>query len=296
MKTKNKLTKGIATVCLSFLFCSAINSQDVLTLKNGEQVNVKVIEITDSEIKYRKSDNLQGPLRIVTKAEVFSIKYENGAKDVFNEEPVKTINNNTGPVRQIIIQQPAPVFNKFDKDSSDFAKIKPKQFGGPRIGLTYLTPGTSADYLSSEGKDWTLVQFGWQFEGRLFTVGNTQGLIEFIPLIGGVEKGLFIPSANLLLGVRHSNNIDRAIEFAIGPNLAVTRNYQRDVVIQPGVVIGLGFTFIKGNVNFPVNLAFIPSVASIHDVYDYSTNTSSSKKFETGMRISLLVGFNYRKK
>lgn len=301
-KQKNNLSKVVLTLGLSFTLFNAINAQDNITLKNGDEVKAKVIEINDTEIKYKNFDDKEGPTRILYRSEVFLIKYQNGTKDVFNNESVKTINNNTGPlyqnnsgpVKQVIVQQ-APIDNRFEKDSSDFAKTKPKRFGGPRVGVTYLSPGTSSDYLLSQGKQPVITQFGWQFEGRLFTVeGNTQGLIEFIPLIGGVEQGMFIPSASLLLGVRSGGK--NAFEFAIGPNLSASRDYKGDATVQPGVVIAVGTSFNKGNINFPVNLAFIPSVGSKHDFYDPISKTTSNKKFETGMRISLVVGFNYRKK
>lgn len=306
MKTQNNQTntfgKIVLTLGLSFTLFNLVKAQDNITLKNGDEVKAKVIEINETEVKFKNFDNQEGPTRIFFKSEVFSIKYQNGTKDVFNEAPIKTINNNTGPlyqnntgpVKQVIVQQ-APIDNRFDKDSSDFAKTKPKRFGGPRVGVTYISPGTTSDYLANEGKQPVITQFGWQFEGRLFTVdGNTQGLIEFIPLIGGVEQGLFIPSASLLLGVRSGGK--KAFEFAIGPNLSASRDYNGNATIQPGVVIAVGTSFNKGNINFPINLAFIPSVGSKHDIYDPISKTTSSKKFETGMRISLVVGFNYRKK
>jgi hypothetical protein len=299
MKTQNKqtnnLNKGLLTLCLSFIFCGAINAQDKMLLKNGEELDVKVTEVTSTEIKYKNFDNLTGPTRIVYRSEVFSVKYENGAKDVFATEAKKEVSNvEMVSHPQIIIQQPAEP-NKFEPDSSDFAKVKRKRFGGPRIGVTYISPGTSSDYLSSEGKQPVLTQFGWQFEGRLFTVeGNTQGIIEFIPLIGGVEQGMFIPSASLLIGIRGGEK--RMFEFAMGPNFSVTRDYKRDLTVQTGVVIAFGTSFKHGNINFPVNLAFVPSIGSKHDVYNADSNTYTKQSFQTGCRLSLVVGFNSRKK
>jgi hypothetical protein len=307
MKTQNKqsniLKKVFLALCISFLFCTVINAQDKITLKNGEEVNAKVIEINETEIKYKKSDNLEGPTRIFYKTDVFSIKYENGTKDVFSDEPVKTINNNTGPfyqnnsgpVKQVIVQKPLPIDNRFDKDSSDFAKVKHKRFDGPRVGVTYISQGTSADYLAGDNKQPLISQFGWQFEGRLFTIdGNTQGIVEFIPLIGGIEQGLFIPSASFLIGIRTGEK--RTYEFAVGPNFSVNRDYNKDLVMQPGVVIAFGTSFKSGNINFPVNIALIPSVGSKHDVKDPVTETWSTKNFQTGWRLSFVVGFNSRKK
>lgn len=64
--------------------CSAAFAQDVIVLKNGNEIKAKVIEITPTEIKYKKFDNLQGPTVVIVKSDVFMIKYENGTKDVIN--------------------------------------------------------------------------------------------------------------------------------------------------------------------------------------------------------------------
>jgi hypothetical protein len=44
---------------------------------------VKVIEITDNGIKYKKFDNLDGPSVLTGKANISSITYANGTKDTF---------------------------------------------------------------------------------------------------------------------------------------------------------------------------------------------------------------------
>ncbi len=300
MKTHFKLIKGLTTACLLLIVFSPLRAQDLLTLKNGEEINVKVTEITDDDIKFKRTDNLEGPLRIYKKTEVFSIKYENGTKVVFNSEPVKTNTNNNTPV---IVQLQEPVDKRFDNDSADFAKTKRKRFGGPRIGATLIGPGTAADYFSSQGKNPIITQFGWQFEGRLFTTGNgVQGLIEFVPLIGGIEQGLFVPSASLLLGIRSGGK--NTFEFGIGPNFSVSKNYRRQSVGAVGVVIACGTSFKSDNIYFPVTIAFVPSVGSKagSDYFDPDDTGNTEplvkkgEKVQTGFKLSVLIGFNYRKK
>jgi len=61
----------------------AVNAQDVITLKNGDEIKAKVTEISSSEIKYKRFDNLEGPTIVIVKNEVFAINYENGTRDVF---------------------------------------------------------------------------------------------------------------------------------------------------------------------------------------------------------------------
>lgn len=68
-----------------FLILIAINSngQDVIIFSNGDELQVRVKEVLDDNIKYIRFDNLNGPLYTTAKSEIFMIKYENGAKDVF---------------------------------------------------------------------------------------------------------------------------------------------------------------------------------------------------------------------
>ena len=57
---------------------------DVITFKNGDEIKAKVIEITQSEIKYKRFDYLDGPGRVALKTDVFAINYSNGTRELFN--------------------------------------------------------------------------------------------------------------------------------------------------------------------------------------------------------------------
>lgn len=68
---------------------------DVLTLKKGTEVVVKVLEINETQIKYKRCDNLDGPLIIIHKNDVYSIKYRNGYVEHF--ERILTPSNSENP-------------------------------------------------------------------------------------------------------------------------------------------------------------------------------------------------------
>lgn len=63
-----------------------LQAQDVLFLKSGDRLKVKVQEITPQEIKYKRFDNLNGPLITILKSNAQSIKYENGVLETISEE------------------------------------------------------------------------------------------------------------------------------------------------------------------------------------------------------------------
>lgn len=84
-------------ILLLGLLLPAMNafSQDILTKKNGDEIQVKVLEITNTDVKYKKWSNQDGPSYTLPKSDVFMIKYKNGEKEVFKEETSKMVNEAT---------------------------------------------------------------------------------------------------------------------------------------------------------------------------------------------------------
>jgi len=71
----------IIVVCF-FISFSCV-SQDIITKTNGDDIPCKVIEISTTEVKYKRFDNPEGPTFVLTKSEILMIRYQNGTKDIF---------------------------------------------------------------------------------------------------------------------------------------------------------------------------------------------------------------------
>ncbi|MBO4580697.1 MAG: energy transducer TonB [Bacteroidales bacterium] len=63
----------------------SLSAQDVITLTNGKEIQAIVTEVMQKEIKYKRFDNPNGPVYTLDKSSVSVIKYQNGTKDVINE-------------------------------------------------------------------------------------------------------------------------------------------------------------------------------------------------------------------
>ncbi|WP_035563767.1 hypothetical protein [Hymenobacter sp. IS2118] len=239
------------------LLSGTAHAQDLLTKRNGEELAVKVVEITPSEVKYRRTDNPDGPLITVWRTDVFMIRYANGAKELFDKAGAAATPaavRGGFPAEVPIISNASP---------NDAILNEPIRLDGPRLGVTVLSNGV-VNKAREKGTDLNpfLTQFGWQFETRLFRLPNgLSGLVEFVPLVGGVEQGKFIPSVSGLLGIRGA----KGFEFGVGPNLTP---------LGANIVLAVGTSIQSNGVNFPINLAVVPG--------------------NDGMRVSLLVGFNAR--
>jgi len=57
--------------------------KDIITLRNGEDIQALVQEVGDVDVRYKRFDNPNGPSFTLKKSEIFSIQYANGSKDVF---------------------------------------------------------------------------------------------------------------------------------------------------------------------------------------------------------------------
>lgn len=86
--------KYVPMIIAFFLFGFSGYSQDTIKLKNGSVLPSKVLEITTTEIKYKRFDNLEGPVYTMLKNEVKSIKYKNGTIEIMSE--ATTANDSIG--------------------------------------------------------------------------------------------------------------------------------------------------------------------------------------------------------
>jgi len=263
--------KFIITFSLFFFAVFCVDAQDVMSLKNGSQMTVFVSEVTPTLIKFKKTTD--GPLYTMNITDVKMVMYSDGTKEEFG----------------VVLK----VENKKPENLADDLLSPSKRYGGPRVGVTFLQAGTSRDRIAEafDRGDITpwISQFGWQFETRIFTLDDGAcGLVEFVPMIGGLEQGLFLPSASGILGFRTRSGV----ELGVGPNLSLS---------GVGLVMAAGASFKIGKVTFPINVVFSPNITKTtadSEEYDFNTNTYiivPGVESKSGFRLSLVMGFNSRK-
>ena len=250
-----------ATLLLAALLARPAAAQDLLTRRDGTEVLVKVLEITPELVKYRRFDNPDGPLISVRKVDVFRLKYANGTQEILT--PLAPGGTRPTPGAPGTAAGPTPPAGP-NAGPGDELSQEPVHLSGPRLGFTVLTDGVLSRARDQvHGLNPFLTQFGWQFESRLFRLpSGVSGLVELVPLVGGLEQGQFIPSVSGLLGIRGG----KGFEFGLGPNVTP---------LGADIVLAIGTSFRSNGINFPVNLAVVPG--------------------HGGARISLLFGFNSRR-
>ena len=74
MRTLRRLSTTLFLLCLTGM----TSAQDVIVRKDQSTIMSKVLEITSTEIKYKKWNNQDGPTYSINRSEVVSINYQNG--------------------------------------------------------------------------------------------------------------------------------------------------------------------------------------------------------------------------
>jgi hypothetical protein len=168
---------------------------------------------------------------------------------------------------------------------------------GPRMGMVTYTGDMHQRIMAPKTEGGfdafpVMFQFGYQFEKQYLNEGKIQALVEFIPLITGLDQGYFIPSFAIMHGLRSNVN---GWEFAFGPTfniVPIAKGYfdennrwqlasdwnnnpdnagkeipyeikdrldtRGDYRIHSSFVFAVGRTFKSGRLNIPVNAFVVP--------------------------------------
>lgn len=233
------------------------------------------------------------------KLRLYNVKNEFLVKEVvrnFQNLPEQMAIKLTICVNELLgIENDQSIVNSLTKTSSfDNALNNPQidqlNLAGPRMGYTFLF-GNNATYMrlpkDQGGYDAfpAFFQMGYQFEKQYLNEGKYQALFEFIPMITGIDQGLFIPSFTVMNGLR--NNI-KGWEIGIGPSVSFSNrsdmyfdngiwynaktnlnennkevvrrlDSKGSVTLVSSVVIAAGATIRSGKLNLPINIFAVPS-------------------------------------
>lgn len=119
-----------------------LHAQDTIYTKNGKTINAKVYEVTQNEVRYQNSSNLEGPMYTIDKSQVSAIEYKNGTKDSFTEE--NSTANQTQPA--LAQQQPNQQNNQGANADDVYNQGDPQQQAPAVVNNNYYTQGYPSNY------------------------------------------------------------------------------------------------------------------------------------------------------
>jgi len=235
-------------------------AQDVIILKNGDEIKSLVQEVGTDYVKYKKFDNQTGPVYNMAISEIFMIKYANGSKDVLNE-PAKSSQTKA----EQVIQQPIKEEAKQEPQKSpNLSVIDGKVFlNGQSIKHEQIVDIlTSNDMVTNAGatdiymKGYSKLQASktWSLSGTIFGLGGVGFLIAYLASPNSEYASLYetfgytFCGASLICWIpanslKSSGN--KKIYEAINTyNTSIKSKHSSDVSLNFGITRsgGLGFT------------------------------------------------------
>ena len=191
-----KILQLLAVLAIVILPQTNLLCQDIIILKNGDEIEAKVTEIDLEVIRYKRANHLDGPSITLSKADIFMIKYENGMKDVFgldntpekkkeridrsrSDEVVEddeVVEEETAyvpmvkltlryPGKKIILNRPIRIF-------ADVVFVDKKNFEGNQIGEGGFKDGFEVTVDASIGRHNILLLQGDKAKGRIIWSGE----------------------------------------------------------------------------------------------------------------------------
>lgn len=125
---------------------AAASAQDKIIVKDGKQIDAKVLGTDAKYVRYKRSDNPNGPDYFIFRSDVLKIEYQNSTEQ--KDEPLKmareTAGTTTGPSNDNI---PAPAVSTATATEAaviDIKLLEQKAAQYKKRGTIFLTAGTAA--------------------------------------------------------------------------------------------------------------------------------------------------------
>lgn len=169
--------KTLLTILSLFIFATTY-AQDIITLRDGDEINAQVIIISEGKIKYRLFQHKDTTTRSIPQVDVFMIKYAGGAKQVFDAVKVPT---DEAKLKKLL----RPQQNDYEYYMARYKKKKTTGIVLTSIGAPALITGVTLFSIGlSEGPSGP----GNSYNSDLITPGIMTSIGGFVfTLIGGIN-------------------------------------------------------------------------------------------------------------
>ena len=228
----------------------SINAQDLIILRDGNVIEAIVIELSPSEIRYRRFDHLDGPIIVIPTVNVLSIRYENGRLETFDTTYTSDVQNDKNISSAM---DPNRLTFGINIDPSGFALFGPSasmeftkgklntqiDFRFPSIGLLNNDTGGFGIGLGFNYFHHTRIggfYLGGMYEFSYFSVGGGEWYTEHVWAINTGYKFVLSPGIYFRTGVYLGGGLDFGLNGRYNENGPIGR-----FVIRPDLSIGYNF-------------------------------------------------------
>ena len=258
------MKKAVLVILMTVLACG-IFAQDLIILKNGNEIKAKVLEITRTEIKYKRYDNLNGPILTVSVDSVSAIKYENGT---WEDIDARTKAAET----QSYAMNPQKLIFGIYANPIGFLTLGPMAgleltygYFSAELNVRFPTLGLLMPIIHDSRYDNTIT------EG----IGVGCGIKFFLPSsIGGFYIGGFAEFGGYTASYDDNSGYDKVDTVIVALNIGYKFVFKSGLYIRLGGYVGAAF-----------------SEDDWHSAYAYSV--TKTKNTTAGYLLDLALGFNF---
>lgn len=218
-------------------------------LSNGDIVKSKVIEIGQSEVKYKKASNLKGPTYSISKSEILSITYENGETDKFEKTSNEIQANDNSQDSKVIAIKPDEMNNELIRQYNEQYPTKRGKSPNNKIvehGITYWgfsdesilsTDDFEVRFTRNGGTDKELLNGYSSFENEIV-----------ISIFNKTKEVIYIDLANTFK-VEHKNGKDKGETWYDSTVFGINSSSSKGATLGLGAVSSaLGIDGIVGTI------------------------------------------------
>ncbi len=258
-------------------------AQDVMVMMDASEKKVKVLEITDSEIKYKLYDDLDGVTYSTSRSKIFLINFENGKREIITSLDEKKNNTALPPSR--VNNANAQYENISDAQVKAQEDIHKKHmyftvelniggvfdiFGDKSDNVSTAAFGTGVDFFGEyffDKRSSSGLVFGIGYNYRSFDIATLPLTFNALDLNLGYtmrDNNLFFARGMLELNIPLSSYV---------PGRYFDNNLRRDCMEHTNVTVGLnsnfGVHFGGFNVGAKLGFTFNPQFEDLDCVCFY---------------------------
>jgi hypothetical protein len=216
------------------------NAQDIILKKDGSEIKVKVIEITDQQVKYKDFDFQDGPIRSINSSEIFMITYENGQKEVMDKPNATNTSSSKKQSLRNCVKKTAVGLDigiGGGKESEVFSSalgIRVMHHFNPYFGVDFFKINWITDVVAQD-----LLQGLWTMKLQLMpgVRGNSPTFFKCMSVYGAFRLGYGMHVATGYKGTLADGATDfkgLCLETELGVN------------ITPAIFVGFSYNYHKG--------------------------------------------------
>lgn len=90
----------------------SLSAQDIIVTKDAQKIEAKILEVSKLEIRYKESDNLEGPTFVLETQDINTVIYANGKVELYDHAKQNEQRGSTQTISQDIAVTPQTIKNE----------------------------------------------------------------------------------------------------------------------------------------------------------------------------------------